>query len=313
LPYAAFAMGSKLIFPGPHLDPRSLLDLLSREKATIAAGVPTIWLGMLPILDKDPKAWDLSALRTIMVGGAAVPPSLLDGLARRHGPMILHCWGMTETNPLGTIAHVKSCLSDLDEAAKLDVRASQGIPILFVEQRHVNEAGEILPWDGQSMGELEVRGPWVASSYAKDEGADKFTKDGWFKTGDIVTIDPEGYIRITDRSKDVVKSGGEWISSVALENALMSHPAVQEAAVFAANHPKWGERPLAAVVFKEGHQATKEELTAHIEGRFAKFWMPDDYIVMQEIPRTSTGKFMKSKLRSEFGGHLEKLEGQSSS
>ncbi len=179
----------------------------------------------------------------------------------------------------------------------------------FVEQRHVSEDGRILPWDGETMGELEVRGPWVAASYLGNEGEGRFTGDGWFKTGDVVTIDSEGYLRITDRSKDVIKSGGEWISSVALENALMSHPAVLEAAVFSARHPKWAERPVAAVVVKEAHTVTKEELAAHIEGRFARFWLPDDYVFMQQIPRTSTGKFLKSKLRDEYGDILEKNGG----
>jgi fatty-acyl-CoA synthase len=213
---------------------------------------------------------------------------------------------MTETNPLGTLARVKHGLAASSDEVQLGLRASQGFPVPFVEQRHVSEDGTLLPWDGETMGELEVRGPFVASSYLGGEGPDRFTADGWFKTGDVVTIDSEGYLRITDRSKDVIKSGGEWISSVALENALMSHPAVLEAAVFAATHAKWSERPMAAVVFKPGKSATKEELTAHIEGRFAKFWLPDDYVFIAQIPRTSTGKFLKSKLREEFGEHLIK-------
>jgi fatty-acyl-CoA synthase len=213
---------------------------------------------------------------------------------------------MTELNPLGTLARVKRHLRTGDPAAELEHKATQGYPVPFVEQRHVAEDGRILPWDGETMGELEVRGPWVAASYLGNEGEGRFTADGWFKTGDVVTIDAEGYLRITDRSKDVIKSGGEWISSVQLENALMSHPAVLEAAVFAARHAKWAERPVAAIVFKEGQSATREELAAHIEGRFAKFWLPDDYVVLKQIPRTSTGKFLKSKLRDDYGDHLEK-------
>jgi fatty-acyl-CoA synthase len=305
-PFTAAVTGAKLVFPGPHLDSQSVLELMTQEKVTIVSGVPTIWLGILALLDQTPKAWDLSALRMMVIGGSAAPSTMIDGFARRHGLTVVHAWGMTEMNPVGTIARVKHTLKDVDAAANLAIRASQGFPVPFVEQRHVSEAGEVLPWDGQTMGELEVRGPWVAGSYAKDEGPDRFTNDGWFKTGDVVTIDAEGYVRITDRSKDVIKSGGEWISSVALENALMSHPAVLEAAVFAARHPKWSERPLAAVVFKEGQLATSAELTAHLEGHFAKFWLPDDYVVVKQIPRTSTGKFMKSKLRDEFGDHLEK-------
>jgi fatty-acyl-CoA synthase len=287
----------------------SLLDLMAAERVTIAGGVPTIWLGILALLDKEPKRWDLSAMRAMVIGGSAAPPSLIEGFKKRHGLEVTHAWGMTEMNPIGTLARVKRHLRTGDAAAELAIRATQGYPVPFVEQRHVAEDGRILPWDGETMGELEVRGPWVASSYLGDEGEGRFTADGWFKTGDVVTIDAEGYVRITDRSKDVIKSGGEWISSVALENALMSHPAVLEAAVFSARHAKWAERPVAAVVFKEGCSATKEELTAHIEGRFARFWLPDDYVVMKQIPRTSTGKFLKSKLRDEYGDHLEKVAG----
>jgi acyl-CoA synthetase (AMP-forming)/AMP-acid ligase II len=214
---------------------------------------------------------------------------------------VMHAWGMTEMNPLGTVARVKKSLLGAGDERTLEVRASQGYPALFVEQRLSDDAGRILPWDGETMGELEVRGPWVAASYFGGEGEDRFTKDGWFKTGDIATIDPEGYVRITDRSKDVIKSGGEWISSVAIENALMSHPAVLEAAVFAGEDPKWSERPIAAVVFKKGQTAAKEDLAAHLAPRFAKFWLPDDYVFMEQIPRTSTGKFLKMKLREQYG------------
>jgi fatty-acyl-CoA synthase len=306
LPYSAVCVGAKLVFPGPHLDPTSLLDLMAAEKVTIAGGVPTIWLGILALLDEAPKKWDLSAMRSMLIGGSAAPAAMIDGFQKRHGLGVTHAWGMTELNPLGTLARVKQTLAGADDETKLSLRASQGYPVPLVEQRHADEDGKILPWDGETMGELQVRGPFVASSYFGDEGPDRFTADGWFKTGDVVTIDAEGYLRITDRSKDVIKSGGEWISSVALENALMSHPAVLEAAVFAARDPKWSERPLAAVVFKEGKSATAAELGAHLEGRFAKFWLPDDYIAMKQIPRTSTGKFLKSKLRELHGDHLEK-------
>jgi fatty-acyl-CoA synthase len=303
LPFAAIASGASIVLPGPHLDPTSLLDLMAAERVTLAAGVPTIWLGILAHLDQEPKRWDLSSMRAMLVGGSAAPVSLIDGFLSRHGLVVLHAWGMTETSPLGTVAHEKSGL-DLDAAASLSVRASQGFPVPFVEQRHVGADDKPLPWDGESLGELEVRGPWVASSYLGDEGEDRFTKDGWFKTGDIVTIDAEGYVRIADRSKDIIKSGGEWISSVALENALMHHPAVLEAAVFAARHPKWSERPLAALVLKQGQTVSKEELRAHLAPRFAKYCLPDDYLFVSEIPRNSTGKFLKAKLRAEFGDHL---------
>jgi fatty-acyl-CoA synthase len=303
LPWAAAATGAKLVFPGPHLDPPSLLDLMAAEKVTVAGGVPTIWIGILAALDGGAKH-DLSAIRSMVIGGAAAPASMIDGFSKRHHLEVCHAWGMTETNPLGTVARVKPSVKARGDEAILKARASQGLPATFVEQRHVSDDGKRLPWDGTSMGELEVRGPWVAASYFGDEGKDRFTADGWFKTGDVVTIDPEGYMRITDRSKDVIKSGGEWISSVALENALMAHPAVLEAAVFAGRHPRWDERPLAAIVLKPGATTSPEALRAHLEGHVAKFWLPDDFLFVEQIPRTSTGKFLKSKLRETYGDHL---------
>jgi fatty-acyl-CoA synthase len=300
------AVGAKMVFPGPKLDPESLLDLMASEQVTFSAGVPTIWIGILALLDAQPKKWDLSKLRQMVIGGAAAPPAVIDGFKKRHGLSVLHAWGMTETNPLGSMAVVKPHLASLPEDKQLAVKATQGFAVPFVETRHVAEDGRVLPWDAETMGELEVRGPWVAASYLGDEGKDRWTKDGWFKTGDVVTIDPEGYILICDRSKDVIKSGGEWISSVALENALMAHPAVLEAAVFAGKHAKWDERPIAAVVLKKGASATDADLAKHLEGRFAKFWMPDAYLFVEQIPRTSTGKFLKTKLRELYGDMLVK-------
>jgi fatty-acyl-CoA synthase len=312
LPWAAVATGASIVMPGPHLDPTSLLDLMQQERVTLVAGVPTIWLGILAQLDAAPGKRDLSSVRRMVVGGAAAPASMIDGFEKRHGLVVTHAWGMTETNPLGTLARVKRSLEDRDDDAKLSLRASQGFPVPFVETRHVADDGRVLPWDGETMGELEVRGPWVARAYYGGDGADRWSIDAhgetsgdvWFKTGDVVTIDAEGYVRITDRAKDVIKSGGEWISSVALENALMSHPSVLEAAVFAGRHDKWSERPIAAVVLKEGRAATDEELRAHLEARFAKFWVPDAFVFVAQIPRTSTGKFLKSKLREDYGDLL---------
>jgi fatty-acyl-CoA synthase len=309
VPYAAVAAGASLAFAGMHADAVTLLDLMASERVTFAAGVPTIWLGILAALDVEPKRWDLSAMRTMAIGGSAAPPSLIDGFATRHGLEVTHAWGMTETSPVGTVARVKANLRGGTPEETLSVRASQGYPLALVETRHSDDTGRILPWDGASMGELEVRGPWVAKAYYGDEGKDRFTADGWFKTGDVVTIDRDGYVRITDRSKDVVKSGGEWISSVQLENALMSHPAVLEAAVFAAHHAKWDERPVAAIVLKEGKLATEAELAAHLEGKFAKYWMPDRFLFVDQIPRTSTGKFLKSRLRTLYGDVLVKAPG----
>jgi len=306
LPFAGVASGARFVFNGAHFDPATLLDLMADEKVTFAGGVPTVWIGILAALDAEPKRWDLSSMRTMVIGGSAAPPALIEGFASRHGLEVTHAWGMTETNPLGTIAKIKPHLRGLAPEQVLSLRASQGVPVTFVEQRHRDDTGKILPWDGEAMGELEVRGPWVASSYFGDEGKDRFTDDGWFKTGDVVTIDREGYMRITDRSKDVVKSGGEWISTVALENALMSHPSVLEAAVFAARHDKWGERPVAAVVLRPGASATKQDLTAHLEPRFAKYWLPDEVLFVDQIPRTSTGKFLKSRLRELYGDVLVK-------
>ncbi|QRN97262.1 long-chain fatty acid--CoA ligase [Archangium violaceum] len=306
LPFSCVLTGAKVVFPGPHLDPLSLLDLMASERVTVAAGVPTIWLGILALLDQEPKRWDLSAIRSMVIGGAAAPLAMIEGFLHRHGLIVTHAWGMTELNPVGTLARPRRQHEHLPQAQRLALRATQGYAVPFVEVRHVSDSGQVLPWDGSTMGELEVRGPWVASSYFGGEGSDRFTQDGWFKTGDVVTLDAEGYVRITDRSKDVIKSGGEWISSVALENALMAHPAVLEAAVFAAKDPKWDERPLAAVVFKPGHSASKEELSAHLEQRFARWWLPDDYVFIPQIPRTSTGKFLKTKLREDFGDHLLK-------
>ena len=304
-PHMAANAGAKLVFPGPRVDAESIVDLMSRERVTRLAGVPTVWLGILALLDANPNKWDLSCVKEMIVGGAAAPAALIEGLGR-HGLVVTQAWGMTEMNPIGTIARPKADADGRSAAEKLAIRAMQGYAVPFVETRHVGEDGQVLPWDGERMGELEVRGPFVASSYMGDEGTDRWRADGWFRTGDVVTIDAGGYVRICDRSKDVIKSGGEWISSVALENALMGHPSVLEAAVFAGRHAKWDERPIAAVVLKKGAAATEAELAKHLEGKFARFWMPDAYVFIEQIPRTSTGKFLKSKLRELYGAMLMK-------
>jgi fatty-acyl-CoA synthase len=303
LPFTSTMVGSKQVFPGPHLDAGSLLDLFQREKVTFTAGVPTVWLGILDALDKNPKGWDTSALKAMIVGGAAAPQSMIEAFEKRHGLQVIHAWGMTETTPLGTVSRIKPKLAGAPEADRYKLRAAQGMPVPFVEIRSMTESG-VAPWDGKAMGELQVRGPWIAKSYFQNPAeADKFTMDGWFRTGDIVTIDPEGYVRITDRSKDVIKSGGEWISSVDLENALMGHPAVKEAAVVAVAHPKWGERPVACVVLKEGSKATPLELREYLTPLFARYWLPDAFVYMQAIPRTATGKFLKTALREQLKDH----------
>jgi fatty-acyl-CoA synthase len=300
LPYVSTMVGAKQIFPGPHLDPTSLLELFQNEKVTLTAGVPTIWLGILQVLDNYPDAYDLSALRAMFVGGSAAPESMIRGYEERHGLKVLHAWGMTETGPIATVANLTSELKRLPEAERYKYRAKQGYPMAFVDVRLVDEEG-VVPRDGKTMGEIEVRGPWVAAAYYNSpEGDEKFTEDGWLKTGDIATVDKHGFIEIQDRSKDLIKSGGEWISSVAIENTLMAHPAVAEAAVIAISDPKWQERPLAVVVLKEGQSATTEELISHLKPCFARWWLPDAVEFVNEIPRTSTGKFMKTKLREQF-------------
>ena len=300
LPYSAALTGAKQVFPGPHLDPGNLLDLFESERVTLTAGVPTIWFGILQVLDEDPNVYDLSALRAMLVGGAAAPKSMIQGFDERHGLRVLQGWGMTETSPLASIAHLRTEIAEKSKDEQYEYMARQGYPMPTVEIRARGDEG-LVPWDGVSMGELELRGPYIASAYYNaPETADKFTEDGWLKTGDIATIDEYGFIKIQDRTKDLVKSGGEWISSVALENALMAHDAVAEAAVVAIPDPKWGERPSAAVVLKEGEVATQEELIKHLESDFAGWWLPDRVEFVDEIPKTSVGKFKKSELRERF-------------
>ncbi len=299
-PYSATLFGAGQVFPGPFLDAPSLLDLIARERVTVTAGVPTVWLAVLQELDANPGTHDVSSVRLVAVGGSAAPLAMIQALEDRHGLHVLHAWGMTEMSPLGTVCHVPSTERDAPRERQLKYRSRQGTPLPFVEIRASTATG-LAPWDGQTMGELEVRGAWIASRYYNQPDlGDRFTADGWFKTGDIVTIDACGCVEITDRSKDLVKSGGEWISSVALESALMGHPAVAEAAVIAVPHPKWDERPLAVVVLKQGQQASAADLVEFLRPSFAKWWLPDAVEFVDAIPRTSAGKFRKSALRDQF-------------
>ena len=303
LPFASVLVGAKLMMPGPHLDPESMLEDLEQEEVTFTAGVPTVFLAVLQALDAEPGRYDLSKLRSMVIGGSAAPKGVIEAFEKRHGIDVVHAWGMTEMSPIGTVANLPTVVEALPDDEKLEYRAKQGNPVPFVEIRARGDEG-FVAWDGKSLGELEVRGPWVAKRYYNaPEGDDKFTDDGWFTTGDIVTIDEYGFIKITDRTKDLIKSGGEWISSVELENALMAHPAVSQAAVIAIPHEKWDERPLAAIVLKEGESATEEDLRAHLEKDFAKFWLPDAYEFVESIPMTATGKFQKLKLREQFEGY----------
>lgn len=299
MPFTATLVGAKQVMPGPHLDPESLLENLSEEEVNVTAGVPTIFFGILRKLDEAPGAYDLSNLRDMIIGGSAAPEAMIRAFRERHGLNVLHAWGMTETTPLGTVCNLTSEKSALPEDEKYRVRATQGIPGPFIEVRARGDEG-FAPWDGESMGELEVRGPWVSGAYFKDEDPDKFTEDGWFRTGDIVTIDPSGYVEIQDRTKDLIKSGGEWISSVALENDLMAHDAVAEAAVIAIPSEKWQERPLGVVVLEEGKSATEEELISHLAGSHPRWALPDAIEFVEEIPRTAAGKFLKRALREQF-------------
>jgi fatty-acyl-CoA synthase len=294
-------LGAKIVFPGPFLDPESLLDDFADEGVTWTAGVPTIWLGILQALEANPGRWDLSRMKGMFAGGSAVPRSLIAAYKQKVGLTVVQGWGMTETSPVASVTDYIGDLADADEETQFDFAAMAGVPLPFVEIRGTADDGSTIPWDGETMGELEVRGPWVAASYyANDEQSDRWTPDGWFKTGDICSIHPRGFIMIKDRSKDVIKSGGEWISSVELENALMAHPAVAEAAVIAIPDEKWDERPLAAVVFKAGQTASADELREFLAPQFAKWWLPDRFEFVEEIPKTSVGKFRKIALRELF-------------
>ena len=298
LAHAAVAVGADLVMPGPDLSPKGLATLIEEERCTVAAGVPTIWMGVLPEL----KGRDTSALRVIPCGGSAVPKALSEAWREQVGLPIYQAWGMTETSPVATVGPIKSTLAHLPEEELADIRAMQGLPLLGVDLRVVDQdTGSAVPRDGESRGELQASGPWIAKAYYNDDrSAESFTDDGWLRTGDVATINGDGYLRLVDRTKDVVKSGGEWISSVELENEVMAHPKVAEAAVVGMPHPKWQERPVAFVVVREGETLTKEEVLEFLDGRVAKWWLPDDVVFIDEVPKTSVGKFSKKDLRAQF-------------
>jgi fatty-acyl-CoA synthase len=299
IPYAAAMLGAKLVLPGPHVDPESILDLISSERVTVACGVPTVWLGVLQELEKNPTRWKFHSPVRVLVGGTAPPLELIRQLDR-FGLHIKHLWGMTETTPIATSGGLRAHMRDWPEGKKYEARAKQGWPAPFVELRIMRPEGEA-PWDGVTSGEIEIRGPWITASYYESpDQAHRWSEDGWFRTGDVATMDEDGYVKIVDRAKDLVKSGGEWISSVDLENTLMGHPAVKEACVVGIPHPKWQERPLAAVVLKDGARATPEELRAFLAQSFAKWQLPDAFVFLDAIPRTSVGKFKKMALREKF-------------
>jgi len=301
LGHAAPFAGASLIMPGPDLSPGAIADLLESEKVTVAAGVPTIWMGVLPMLEGR----DLSSLRKIICGGSAVPKALSEAFREKIGLPITQAWGMTETSPIASVGHVKSTLLNRPEDELADLRASQGLGAPGVDLRIVDpESGEEAPWDGKTSGELQARGPWIAADYYNDpRSRESFTDDGWLRTGDVAIIDPEGYIRLVDRTKDLVKSGGEWISSVELENELMAHPKIAEAAVIGVAHERWVERPLACVVVAEGEELTRDEVIEFLTPRVVKWWLPDDVVFIEEVPKTSVGKFSKKDLRTRFAGY----------
>jgi fatty-acyl-CoA synthase len=305
VPYAAVMTGAKLVFPGPHLHPEDLLDLMQLEPPTLSLGVPTIWLGLIQLyeraLTEQPGRWTMPKGMRSLVGGAAVPEALIRAFDR-HGVWLLQGWGMTETSPVASVSYPRHELKDASMDERYRRAAMAGVPVPLVDFRIRTEDGQDAPWDGKTMGEVQVRGPYITGSYHEVPVAeDKFTADGWLRTGDVATMDELAFVRITDRTKDLIKSGGEWISSVDLENALMAHPAVAEAAVIAIPDEKWSERPLACIALKPAQTADAQALNAHLLAHgFAKWQLPDRYETIAAVPRTSTGKFWKLKLREQF-------------
>ena len=303
IPYTTLMVGAKIIFPGPKMgDGEALYELMDSEDVTIALGVPTVWLALLQYCASAGKRLD--KLKRSIVGGAAVPRSMIQEFRDKHGVEIRQGWGMTEMSPLGTCNSIKAGLESLSDDEKLDLATKAGRGIFGCELRIVNDEGQELPWDGVAYGALQVRGPWICSDYFKLDGsAGSHTEDGWFDTGDVATIDSQGYMAITDRTKDVIKSGGEWISSIELENTAVGHPAIAEAAVIGVAHPKWTERPLLVAVLAEGQEVSKEELLKYFDGKVATWWIPNDVIFLDELPHTATGKVKKIELRKQFADY----------
>ncbi|MBB2478839.1 long-chain fatty acid--CoA ligase [Bacillus sp. APMAM] len=307
LPFAAVWYGTKQVLPGPSFTPKILAELIEQEKVTITGGVPTIWIGLLKELEEN--QYDISSIRALVCGGAASPKGLIRAFEEKYKVPFISGYGMTETSPIVSLSTLTSEMDSLSLEEKIDIRAKTGLVVPGLDIRVVNENGDV-PCDGATMGELIVRGPWIANEYYKDERTNDAFKDGWFYTGDIAVMDADGYVRITDRTKDLIKSGGEWISSVALENALMSHEAVYEAAVIAIPHPKWQERPLACVVLKDAYrnQIFEQDLILFLKGQFSNWWLPDEIIFLKEIPKTSVGKFLKRTLRDQWKHYYSNAE-----
>ena len=300
LPYVACMVGAKLVLPGPGLDGRSLHELLESEGVTLSAGVPTVWQGLLAHVETHELTF--STMRRTVIGGAACPPAMMRSFQEKHGLQVIHAWGMTELSPLGTACVVKGDPASLSSERRYELQAKQGRAVPGMDMKIVDEHGAELAWDGKQSGELMVRGPWVVSRYLKNEGGDPLV-DGWFPTGDVATIDADGFMQITDRAKDVIKSGGEWIGSIDIENVAMAHPQVSMAACIGVPHPKWDERPLLVVVKKPGAELTRDDLLSFFEGKVAKWWTPDDVAFVEAIPLGATGKMLKNKLREQFKSH----------
>ncbi len=301
LPYAAPLVGAKLVMPGAQLDGKSVHELIEAEQANLLAGVPTVWLMLLNYLEETGQRID--SVDTVVIGGAAAPRSMIEAFQQRYGTTVIHAWGMTETSPIGTVGALKRKHDDWSEEERVSQQLKQGRGVFGVDLRIVDDQGGELPRDGKAFGELQVKGPWVVGAYYRHDG-EILDDEGWFSTGDVATLDPDGYMQITDRSKDVVKSGGEWISSIDLENEVLSHPQVAEAAVIGVAHPKWDERPLLIVVPAPGGSPSREDLLEHLEGRVAKWWMPDDVVFVDELPHTATGKISKLTLRERFKDYV---------
>ncbi|MDP3924722.1 MAG: 3-(methylthio)propionyl-CoA ligase [Hydrogenophaga sp.] len=306
LPYSAAAVGCKLVFPGPAMDGKSVYELIESEKVSMAAGVPTVWQMLLGHLQAG--GLKFSTLKRTVIGGSACPPAMINAFNDTYGVEVLHAWGMTEMSPLGTVCTLKNAQLALSPEEQLKVRLKQGRAVYGVDMKIVDEAGKELPWDGKTYGDLLVRGPWIIASYFKGEGGDPLRYDaagkGWFPTGDVATIDADGFMQITDRSKDVIKSGGEWISSIDVENIAMAHPAVAMAACVGMKHPKWDERPIVVVVKKPGAEVSRDELLAFYEGKIAKWQVPDEVVFVDAIPLGATGKMQKMTLRQQLKDYV---------
>jgi len=299
--FVAPMTGAKLVMPGAKLDGASVYELLDTEQVSVTAAVPTVWLTLLQYLEESGKT--LPHLNRVLIGGSACPRAIIETFEKNYGVDVVHAWGMTEMSPLGTLGSLTAAVSGLSAEEKIVHKLKQGHPLFGVEMKIVDDSNRELPRDGNAFGRLKVRGPAVAKGYFRGEGADAFDSDGWFDTGDVATLDAEGYMTITDRAKDVIKSGGEWISSIEIENIAVGHPDVAEAAVIGIAHPKWDERPLLIVVLKHGRAATRKDILLYLEGKIARWWMPDDVIFAAEIPHTATGKIQKTTLRERYGKH----------